>query len=115
MRPAAAVLSCLLVSLGSAASAQAPGLDLGAILGSPPPTGPGCVAGVARPGASVVTAAYGMADLEHPEPLTPSFADGFTTSLRGVTTFVFERTAGGRVTGFSVWANGVRGLVFARD
>jgi hypothetical protein len=29
-------------------------------------------------------------------PLSPSFADGFTTRLRGVTTFVFTRSADGR-------------------
>jgi CubicO group peptidase (beta-lactamase class C family) len=48
-------------------------------------------------------------------PLSPSFADGFTTRLRGTTTFVFDRAAGGEVTGFSAWANGVRGLAFVRQ
>ena len=73
MRPiahaAAAVMSCILTSLG-AASAQVPRLDLDKVFGSIAPTGPGCVAGVAMTGAPVVTAAYGQADLEHSAPLT---------------------------------------------
>ena len=48
-------------------------------------------------------------------PLTPSFADAFTTRLRGVTTFVFDRDAGGRVTGFHAWAGGARNIVFVRQ
>lgn len=48
-------------------------------------------------------------------PLSPSFADGFTTRLRGSTTFVFERGADGQVTGVRAWANGVRNLLFARQ
>ena len=76
MRPVAhaavAVLSCVLTSLGAAASAQAPRLDLDKVFGSLAPTGPGCVAGVAIAGAPTVTAAYGQADLEHPDPLTPA-------------------------------------------
>jgi CubicO group peptidase (beta-lactamase class C family) len=47
--------------------------------------------------------------------LSPSFADGFTTRLRGTTTFVFDRTADGRVRGFGAWANGVRDLAFTRQ
>ena len=47
--------------------------------------------------------------------LTPSFADAFTTRLRGTTTFVFERTADGQIKGFSAWANGVRDLAFVRQ
>ena len=47
--------------------------------------------------------------------LSPSFADAFTTRLRGTTTFIFERTAGGQVTGFSAWANGARDIVFVRE
>jgi hypothetical protein len=47
--------------------------------------------------------------------LTPSFADGFTTRLRGTTTFVFDRTANGQVKGFSAWANGVRNLPFVKQ
>jgi hypothetical protein len=47
--------------------------------------------------------------------LTPSFADAFTTRLRGTTTFVFERTADGRIKGFGAWANGVRDLAFVRQ
>ena len=76
MRPiahaAVAALSCILASLGSAASAQAPKLDLDKVFGSIAPTGPGCVAGVAFGDVSTVTAAYGQADLEHPDPLTPA-------------------------------------------
>ena len=76
MRPiahaAVAALSCILASLGSAAAAQAPKLDLDKVFGSIAPTGPGCVAGVAFGGGSAVTAAYGQADLEHPDPLTPA-------------------------------------------
>jgi len=67
-----AVLFCGLASLGSAASAQAPKLDLDKVFGSIAPTGPGCVMGVAIAGAPMVTAAYGLADLEHPDPLTPA-------------------------------------------
>ncbi|MFC5372234.1 serine hydrolase [Brevundimonas faecalis] len=47
-------------------------------------------------------------------PLAPSFADAFTTRLRGVTTFVFARDAEGRVTGFGAWAVGARNIVFVR-
>lgn len=47
-------------------------------------------------------------------PLTPSFADAFTTRLRGVTTFVFSRDAEGKVTGFGAWAGGARNVVFVR-
>ena len=76
MRPIAhatvAALSCILASLGSPASAQAPKLDLDKVFGSIALTGPGCVAGVAFGGVSTVTAAYGQADLEHPDPLTPA-------------------------------------------
>jgi CubicO group peptidase (beta-lactamase class C family) len=46
--------------------------------------------------------------------LAPSFADAFTTRLRGVTTFVFARDAEGRVTGFGAWANGARNVVFLK-
>jgi hypothetical protein len=48
-------------------------------------------------------------------PLTPRFADGFSTPLRGVTTFVFTRSADGRITGFRAWANGARNIEFARE
>ena len=47
--------------------------------------------------------------------LSPSFAGGFTTRLRGTTTFVFDRTADGQVKGFSAWPNGVRNLAFAKQ
>jgi len=47
--------------------------------------------------------------------LSPSFADGFTTRLRGTTTFVFDRAADGQVKGFSAWATGVRNLAFAKQ
>jgi hypothetical protein len=46
--------------------------------------------------------------------LTPSFADAFTTRLRGVTTFVFARDADGKVTGFGAWAGGARNITFVR-
>jgi CubicO group peptidase (beta-lactamase class C family) len=76
MRPvvhaAVAILSCVLTGLGPAAAAQAQGLDLDKVFRSIAPTGPGCVAGVAMSGAATVTAAYGQADLEHPDPLTPA-------------------------------------------
>ena len=48
-------------------------------------------------------------------PLAPSFADGFTTRLRGVTTFVFARAADGKVTGFGAWAGGARNVAFVRE
>jgi hypothetical protein len=48
-------------------------------------------------------------------PLAPSFADGFTTRLRGVTTFVFARGPDGRVTSFGAWANGARDIAFIRQ
>ncbi len=47
-------------------------------------------------------------------PLAPSFADAFTTRLRGVTTFVFARDAEGKVAGFGAWAGGARNVVFVR-
>jgi CubicO group peptidase (beta-lactamase class C family) len=91
MRPVAhttvVALSCLLASLGSAASAQGPKLDLDAIFGSIAPKGPGCGVGVTIPGAPGLIAAYGQADLEHPEPLsaatifeTGSLAKQFTAA-----------------------------------
>ncbi|WP_286711259.1 MULTISPECIES: serine hydrolase [unclassified Sphingomonas] len=48
-------------------------------------------------------------------PLTPSFADGFTTRLRGTTSFVFTRASDGKVDGVAAWANGARNLRFARQ
>ena len=48
-------------------------------------------------------------------PLAPSFADAFTTRLRGVTTFVFARDAAGKVTGFGAWAGGARNVAFVRQ
>jgi CubicO group peptidase (beta-lactamase class C family) len=69
-RAAVVALSCVLTSLGSAASAQAPKLDLDLIFGSIDPKGPGCGVGVTIPGAPALIAAYGQADLEHPQPLT---------------------------------------------
>ncbi|MBA2291546.1 MAG: beta-lactamase family protein [Gemmatimonadales bacterium] len=94
------VLSCILPSLGSAASAQTEptlarssilpnhaGIDFATFFGSIAPTGPGCVAGVAITGAPTRIAAYGQADLEHPDPLTAatvfetgSLAKQFTAS-----------------------------------
>jgi CubicO group peptidase (beta-lactamase class C family) len=69
-RVAVVALSCVLASLGSAASAQAPKLDLDMIFGSIAPKAPGCGVGVTVPDAPTLIAAYGQADLEHPEPLT---------------------------------------------
>ncbi|WCM26861.1 beta-lactamase family protein [Sphingomonas sp. QA11] len=48
-------------------------------------------------------------------PLSPSFADGFTTRLRGTTTLVFGRAADGRVNGFGAWANGARNISFVKQ
>jgi len=48
-------------------------------------------------------------------PLTPSFADAFTTRLRGVTTLVFARDAEGKVTSFGAWAGGARNVAFVRQ
>lgn len=77
MRPitAAAALSCVILGLGSTASARAqsaPGLDLDRALASIDPSGAGCVAGVALAGAPPVIVARGQADLEHAAPLTPA-------------------------------------------
>lgn len=46
--------------------------------------------------------------------LMSSFADGFTTRLRGTTTFVFSRKGNGRIDGFAAWANGARNVRFVR-
>lgn len=54
------------------AQAPAPDVDLDAVFGAIPPTGPGCAVALARPGQPVVRGARGMADLEHPDPLTPA-------------------------------------------
>lgn len=48
-------------------------------------------------------------------PLAPSFADAFTTRLRGVTTFVFARDGEGKVISFGAWAGGARNIVFVRQ
>ncbi|WEJ98598.1 MAG: serine hydrolase [Candidatus Sphingomonas phytovorans] len=48
-------------------------------------------------------------------PLSPSFADAFTTRLRGTTTLVFGRAADGRVNGFGAWANGARNISFVKQ
>jgi hypothetical protein len=47
--------------------------------------------------------------------LTPSFDDGFTTRLRGTTTFVFTRKPNGKIDGFAAWANGARNIRFVRQ
>ena len=47
--------------------------------------------------------------------LAPSFADGFTTRLRGTATILFKRDAAGQVVGFSAWAQGARDLTFVRE
>ncbi|WP_158298897.1 serine hydrolase domain-containing protein [Sphingomonas psychrotolerans] len=46
--------------------------------------------------------------------LMPSFADGFTTRLRGTTTFVFSRKGNGQIDSFAAWANGARNVQFVR-
>jgi CubicO group peptidase (beta-lactamase class C family) len=72
-RVAVVVTTCLLAGLASPAFAQVrPGVDLDAVFGSLSPAGPGCAAGVAVAGSPALTGAYGQADLEHPEPLTPA-------------------------------------------
>ena len=48
-------------------------------------------------------------------PLAPRFADGFTTRLRGTSSFVFTRTPTGKVDGFSAWMNGARNIRFVRQ
>lgn len=69
-----AVMAFALAGLASNAMAQtpAPDVDLDAVFGAIAPTGPGCAAGLARPGRPVMRGARGMADLEHPDPLTPA-------------------------------------------
>jgi CubicO group peptidase (beta-lactamase class C family) len=47
--------------------------------------------------------------------LEPSFADGFTTRLRGTTTFLFSRSQTGQVDGFGAWANGARNVRFIKQ
>lgn len=47
--------------------------------------------------------------------LTPRFADGFTTRLRGTTSFVFSRAPDGRIDGFAAWVNGARNMRFVRQ
>lgn len=46
--------------------------------------------------------------------LMPSFADGFTTRLRGTTTFVFSRKGNNQIDGFAAWANAARNVRFVR-
>lgn len=48
-------------------------------------------------------------------PLTPSVVDGFTTRLRGTTTFIFSRTADGQIDGFGAWATGARDIRFVKQ
>ena len=47
--------------------------------------------------------------------LSPSFADGFTTRLRGMTTLVFSRATDGQVVGFGAWPYGARDVRFVRE
>lgn len=69
---AAVAVSCLVASIATPVSAQRQSaIDLDAVFGSIAPTAPGCVAGVAMPGGVNLTEGWGLADLEHPEPLTP--------------------------------------------
>ena len=78
MRPTtrftATVMAFALTGLASNAMAQtrAPDVDLDAVFGDISTTGPGCAVGLARPGQPVLRRARGMADLEHPDPLTPA-------------------------------------------
>lgn len=78
MRPTArftaTVMAFALTGLASNAMAQtrAPDVDLDAVFGDISTTGPGCAVGLARPGQPVLRGARGMADLEHPDPLTPA-------------------------------------------
>jgi len=78
MRPVAyaAALSLAFAGPAQTAFAQTPtsssSADLDAALASIASTGPGCAAGVARPGQPTLLAARGMADLEHPDPLSPA-------------------------------------------
>ncbi|MBQ1499244.1 MAG: beta-lactamase family protein [Sphingomonas sp.] len=48
-------------------------------------------------------------------PLTPIFADGFSTRLRGTTSFVFTRAPDGKVDGVAAWATGARNIRFVRQ
>lgn len=47
--------------------------------------------------------------------LAPRFGDGFTTRLRGTTSFVFSWAPTGQVDGFTVWMNGARNIRFVRQ
>lgn len=47
--------------------------------------------------------------------LQATFADGFTTPLRGTTAFVFSRSSTGQVDGFGAWAGGARNIRFVRE
>ncbi len=74
----AAALTCVPVGVAwstpvknrTATPEDRPAIDLDAAFASIAPTGPGCAVGVAIAGAAPVTRAYGLADLEHPVPLT---------------------------------------------
>ena len=73
----AAVLGCLLLATvpataptGAFAQVAKPAPDLDRLFGSIAPTGPGCAAGLAMAGAPPLIRTYGLADLEHPEPIT---------------------------------------------
>lgn len=73
MRPVICITlaACLLTGLASTAVAQSRvAIDLEPAFAKIAQTGPGCVAGVRRPGAPDLIAARGQSDLEHADPLT---------------------------------------------
>lgn len=73
MRPVICITlaACLLTGLASTAVAQSRvAIDLEPAFARITQTGPGCVAGVRRPGAPDLIVARGQSDLEHADPLT---------------------------------------------
>lgn len=73
MRPVICITlaACLLTGLASTAVAQSRvAIDLEPVFATIAQTGPGCVAGVRRPGAPDQIVARGQSDLEHADPLT---------------------------------------------
>nr|WP_314431778.1 serine hydrolase [uncultured Brevundimonas sp.] len=73
MRPVICITlaACLLTGLASTAVAQSRvAIDLEPAFATIAQTGPGCVAGVRRPGAPDQIVARGQSDLEHADPLT---------------------------------------------
>lgn len=73
MRPVICITlaACLLTGLASTAVAQSRvEIDIEPAFATIAQTGPGCVAGVRRPGAPELIVARGQSDLEHADPLT---------------------------------------------